>query len=205
VSSSNDDEIVLAGFRHVRVFHALEFVDIDLRTARNLASFDLEALRPERFFRRSYSWSGVGVEKPPQVLSGRDPLGHAHHRVHGPVLRSGDDRLYLVDLGRTFEQGETESLQLQQTFIDTEGTLKPFLGCTARPGCQHLQLQVIFPNHVQLQVKAETRHRGSRTPIEVSILSSTQERKTGGIRQVFTFETTNPTSGTNFRISWERL
>lgn len=198
------DRSALGGFAHERVLHALEFVDDDLRTVRNLAKFDLAATRDERFFRRKYTWSGSGIEKPPQVLSGRDNLGHAHHRLHGPIIREGVERVYLVDLGREFRKGEQVSLVLQQTFIDVDGTLEPFLACMAREGSKELRLQVSFPAGMHLKVKAQKHPGGSSVPTEAIYIEAEQEKKEGGLRAVYRHREVDPSPGTNFKLTWHR-
>lgn len=198
-----DDERTLAGFRQVDVMHSLEFVDDSLLTIRHEAHYVLEATRPERFFRRRFTWTGGGIEKSPELKSGRDSSGYQRQRVHGPLIREGEERLLLIDLGREFETGESVELGLRQTFIDVDASMEPRLGYLVQEGCNRVELRVAFPESLDVAVKRQTYDGSSTKPNEVAFIDPVAEEKEGGVRATYIWPIESPIRGRRYRIVWD--
>jgi hypothetical protein len=119
-----------------------------------LHSERFEAVQPMRFFRRWYQWSGTGQEHEPAALSQSDDGLYAH-RVHGPLIREGAERVYLVYLGRELSRGERDLVTTQQKFIDEQGTFQPYLRHHMRAPLEKLELEVILPRELASNVRTE--------------------------------------------------
>ena len=107
-----------ADFLRTHAEHQLEVMDRQCMTIRTRHKLTLEARRTSRFFQRPYTWTGSGIEKDPEIISGSDDLGHATHRLHGPIIRSGTKRIFIIDLGREYQSGETVEVEFKQTLLD---------------------------------------------------------------------------------------
>lgn len=192
------------GFHRRSVEHALEIQDVSSRTIRSLHTWHLVSHRPSRFFERRYEWTGTGIEKDPLVLSGKDPLGHARHRLHGPVIRDGITRIYLVDLGRTCAIGEEELVQVEHLFVDVEGTFRPFLTHKANEGCEEIRLRVAMPLEIATVVRSDMIPNGSTTPLSSDVMAPTA---LGGRMNLYeyTYHIRTPILGTTYRITWDQV
>jgi hypothetical protein len=177
-------------------------VEPSSRTIRTWHEFKIRACRRERFFERQFTFSGGGIEKEPVITSGVDELGHARHKLHGPVIREGKERLMLVDLGRWLEPEEVEVVQIEHTFIDPEGRFEPFLGAFVKPECQRISIEVLLPNIDHLAVRAEECPPESALPRSRHVLGSRSEVVDGISYELFEKTWVNPEAGTNVRISW---
>lgn len=192
------------GFQQVVIAHELIVVDSQSRTIKSKHTFHIKAARPARFFERVFEWTGSGLEKDPIVTSGVDERKHQHHRLHGPVLKNGMERHYLVDLGRTLEAGDEEVVCLEQTFIDVRGTFEPILSQTIRSGCDEIDLRVHLPSSLRFEVTVEERPKGvelasSIEPIEPDL------NPTIGIPGYTTYRLLRraPAKGMNYGICWK--
>lgn len=187
-------------FRSVAVSSRLEVVDRLSTTFLTTLWLEIEALIRARFFEKRYTWTGGGIEKIPTIESGRDSLGHAHHRLHGPVIYSESRRTFLIDLGRDLQTKERETLEIKQTFIDTHGTFRPFLGhilhSPLQPPPDTLVLQVQLHKTFKRDVRWEIRRAG-----EPTVLSS---EPLAGQSGLYTWEVPNIKSGHHYRIDWSR-
>ena len=152
-------------FRDVE--HQLEIVDRRATTFRSEHTFVIEALVPSRFFPRTYFWTGSGVEKEqvPEVISDIDAWGLPKQRIHGPLIVEGSSRTLIVDLGRTIEKKEKETVKFRHKMRDLNGTFEPRLG--VHPSTQvknRIELRVIIPDWTDLRVRYQTfTHEGGKT------------------------------------------
>lgn len=128
-------------------FVALDHASSTVRTEH---TFQVEALRPHRFFIREYRWvSDEGIEKPPVIHSGSEENGVRTHRLHGPVLKSSDTgRVAVIDLGRLVRPGDIETVQIGHFFISTSPKNPGFVGHLATPGCERIRLRAVLPKNV---------------------------------------------------------
>jgi hypothetical protein len=167
--------------------------------------YELEALMGGRFFERRYNWTGAGIEKTPIIESGRDVLGHAHHRLHGPVIYEGQWRILLVDLGRDVAPGERESVEIKHTFIDTAGTFQPFLGHTVHSDPElvpeKLVLEVQLHKTMKRDVRWEVRRAGVSTRLSSGPLTGQDGLYTWNIPDK---NVTEIKPGHYYRIDWNR-
>ncbi len=188
-------------FVQVNVQHELQVYDRSLMTMRSEHILHLRARRPSRFFERTFSWSGTGIEKDPKVRSGKDALGHATHRLHGPLVRNGEERIYLIDLGRRLKPGEEEIVEVEQWFIDAGRTFQPFLGHTARIGCEGIDLRVRLPDSLKAQVHEERRRPGVHMPYRREPLLPMDRPGNHGYHD-YKVNVSDPEPGVNMRIAW---
>lgn len=190
------------GFQQISVVHELEVVDLDARTIKTRHLLHVRALRPARFFERRYSWTGRGVEKEPQFHSGKSEFGRQLHRLHGPVLRDGIRRLFLIDLGRDLEPEEEEQIDFGQTFIDTAGTFQPVLGSRIPDdtAAAEIVLQVTLPNRADVTAHRESRYIDEQQLLDRQLLAPETDRDTGC--QIFRWEIPVAEVRKHYRISW---
>jgi hypothetical protein len=157
-------------FQRIHADHQLEILDRSHTTIRTKHLLTLEASRTSRFYHRYYKWTGSGIEKDPIFVSGRDELGHATHRMHGPIIQNGAQRLFLVDLGREYQPGERVQLEFKQTLLDLDGKMERFLGIAVNPGCQSFTLRVLVPEEIRSRRarsssrRQAVRHRRGKGP-----------------------------------------
>lgn len=153
-----------------------------------------------RFFEKRYTFTGAGIEKTPIIASGRDPLGHARHRLHGPVIYEGDRRILLVDLGRDVALGDRELLEIKQTFIDTTGTFEAFLGRIVPSAPQlvpeKLVLEVQLHRTMKRNVRWEVRRVEASTPSSSESLTGQDGR--------YIWNVPNIEQDHDYRIDWSR-
>lgn len=154
------------GFTRKEVSHHLTVVDPSFMTIESRHTYLLVAHRPSRFFQRRYEWTGSGGEGLPVVTSGIDKLGHRNHNLQGPVVQEEDDhgRILVVDLGRTVPKGDSETVQIEHTFVDTGQTFKPFMGHRAYVGCKKVTIAVSLPLGLNVFAEFETRKVGAKLP-----------------------------------------
>lgn len=142
-------------FNFCAVEHQLEVVDRSSTTFRSEHKFSIEATLPSRFFIRDFFWTGSGQEKEPvpEVVSEIDTWGFPIHRIHGPLVREGNSRILIVDLGRTIGIGEKELVHFRHRMKDLEGTFRPFF--KVKPSSKirdSLVLRVVLPEWEGLRV-----------------------------------------------------
>lgn len=117
-------------FSKVGVEHYFKVVDEDSTTFKSKHTFRIRANVPARFFYRQYFWTGVDVHETPKprILSEKDKWGHPLHRIHGPVICENQSRIVLVDLGRTMNVGQEDTVRFEHQFFDLESKFEPFFG-----------------------------------------------------------------------------
>ncbi len=116
----------------------------------------VEATLPSRFFVREYYWTGSGVEKEPvpELVSDIDAWGFPLQRIHGPLIVEGQARIVLVDLGRTINVGEQETLVFRHKMKDLGGSFRPFLRVRPTKAIENvLRLTVVLPEWSGLRVQ----------------------------------------------------
>ncbi len=106
-----------------------------------------------RFHEVRYRWTGSGVERAPEVIVDEDDPTTDLHRVHGPIVRSGEDRIFLVDLGRDIARGEEATVKYGQALIDRHGTCQPFHRMAVRHPLDRLVMEVVLPAELQSNVR----------------------------------------------------
>lgn len=190
------------GLVRTRVAHRLRALSSDHRTLVTQHEFRLRASRATRLFQRRYAWSGTGVENRPVVDPNTDPIGHATHRLLGPVLYEPENsRLVVVDLGRTLEVGEEVTVRISHRFVDTGGTFNRFLGHTAGDDCEGLTIAVMLPK-ADWNVTAVERFKNAEKPHQV--------RKIDAVKQIVGRAETldhewvveKPQQGVSYSIQW---
>lgn len=193
-----------ADFFRVRAEHQLEILDRKCTTLRTRHKLTLQAQRKSRFYQRAYIWTGSGIEKDPEIISGRDDLGHATHKLHGPVIRSGTRRLFIIDLGRDYHPGETVEVEFKHTLLDLENKMTPFLGQDATTGCQSLKLTVLIPSSFNATAWRRSSHV-SNPDIATYQASLPPLRHPSKFADTdsFTWTIANPEVGYNYRITWK--
>jgi hypothetical protein len=193
-----------ADFFRVHAEHQLEILDRKCTTVRTRHKLTLRAQRTSRFFQRAYVWTGSGIEKDPEIISGLDGLGHATHKLHGPVIRSGIKRLFIIDLGRDYHRGESVEVEFKQTLLDLESRMSPFLGQDTTTGCESLKLTVLIPS--SFNANAWTRQSHISTP-EMAVAQTALEPDSHPSKfadtDSFSWTIEEPRLGYNYRIIWK--
>jgi len=193
-------------FSRVHADHQLEILDRSHATIRTKHLLTLEARRTSRFYHRYYRWTGSGIEKDPIFVSGRDELGHATHRMHGPIIQTGALRLFLVDLGREYQTGERVDLEFKQTLLDLDGKMERFLGIAVNPGCQSFTLRVLIPEAISVKASAlKFPTSSSATPSwKGPVVARPTDGRYGRTNEL-TFSDTDPQAGFSYQIVWNLL
>lgn len=163
--------VIQGGLIVREVHHSLEVLDDNSTTFRSDHSFTVEAEIPSRFFVRSYRWTGTDETDTPELDSAYDIWGHPVQRLHGPVIREGQTRIVLVDLGRTLQVGEIERIRIRHSLRDFGKSFQPRLGRQARPGLQQLTLTVTLPAPLADNVIYQESEVDSRKVLETEILT----------------------------------
>ncbi|TDO14928.1 hypothetical protein EV580_3066 [Mycobacterium sp. BK086] len=190
-----------SSFEYLSVAHEMLVVDESSMTIITNHTVHVRALRAERFFERIYCWTGSGVEKDPKVLSKLDDLGHVH-KLHGPVIRNGSERIYLIDLGRRLAEGEEEIIEFEHTFVDVGRTFVPFLGHRAKPGLRDLQLRVLLPDKDRRSVRKECWREGSQHPYQIEMADPSPCERNGVTYHAYEFRRDRPEPGDRYRLTW---
>jgi hypothetical protein len=193
-----------ADFFRVHAEHQLELLDRQCTTIRTRHRLTLRAQRTSRFYQRAYIWTGSGIEKDPEILSGRDELGHATHRLHGPIIRSGTQRIFIIDLGREYHNGESVVVEFKHTLLDLENRMEPFLGQDATAGCESLTLTVLIPT--SFKATAWQRQSHTSTPdiatYQKAVAPQVHPSKFAETDS-FSWAIGSPEVGFNYRIIWK--
>lgn len=193
-----------ASFFRAEAEHQLEVVDRPHTVIRTRHKLLLQARRKSRFYVRTYTFTGSGIEKDPLILSGRDELGHATHRLHGPVLRDRDERLFLIDLGREYAAGEQVEVEFKQTFLNLDRTMSQFLGHTAEQDCRRLNFRVLIPAEFRGSAVMLKAHHSHMSQAEVRVpLEPEDFMGKYGETHLFSHEEHRPVAGYNYRIEWK--
>jgi hypothetical protein len=154
MSSADPSEPTATPYAFSQVVQRYEVIDPAATTHRGVYTFRLRALSPFRFFEQRYYWTGSGVERDPEVLPVEDDPHSDLYRLHGPVLRNGPTRVFLVDLARELARDEKASVQWQQDLIDRHKTFEPRLANKVRKEIGELTLEVALPPALRLNVRA---------------------------------------------------
>ncbi|GAA3327938.1 hypothetical protein [Paeniglutamicibacter sulfureus] len=191
------------GFAVVRVEHSYTVLDSRWMAIRTSHRFELTALRAERFFLRSYTWDNeVGIEKAPMIKTGRNPSGTSSHRLQGPVIVGrGGARLAVVDLGRVFQPGETEVLELDHFFVRTNPDNYGFVGHVAKEDCKEIVLKAVLPARPNLRPRFLCGHTGSDDWAEDDPIEPITDLES---RLEFSHRVINPAQGLRYRIQWHQ-
>lgn len=138
---------LFSSFRVVDVSHTYEVVDARWMAVRTRHKFVLEAIHPNRLFLREYTWANeFGIEKRPVILSGKTQSGIASHRIQGPVIIGEQgSRIAVIDLGRTVDPGERETVEIEHFFVRVDPGADGFVGELAKDGCNSVELTAILP------------------------------------------------------------
>jgi hypothetical protein len=139
-------------FEAPKVCHTLEVMDERLTTFRSNHEITIKAVLRSRFYLRRFIWTGSEGDDVPELLSDFDHWGHPIQKVHGPVIKDGEWRLIVVDLGTTMEIGEVGVLKFKHHLRDLEGTFQRFLAHRPKTGTQMVDLQVILPRSISASV-----------------------------------------------------
>lgn len=157
-------------FAKVRVAHTLEVLDDSCTTFRSEHVFLLRAELRSRFFLRRYKWTGSDDDQEPELETTYDKWGHPTERIHGPVIREGQWRIVVVDLGRSLEVGEERTLHFRHRLKDLNGKFEPYLGHSPKPGTQHISLKVILPPSMSREVVYDDRVLDTENVVEAQPL-----------------------------------
>lgn len=195
------------GFVRERTSLQVEIADSKCITMRIRHRLTLRATRLGRFFEWRYSWTGSGIEKPVQMVSGADEFGHYYHKIHGPIIAIEQSRIAVVDLGRDYEQGETVEIELKQTLLDLDRAMRPFLGHDVYEGCKQVQLRLICPKGMNLRVRRVRAPRDNPTTTSGSSDCPGVDLPEGkyGDSTLYEWLVESPTPGFNYRLEWEYL
>ena len=182
--------------------HLLEVLDDNSTTFSSRHIITIRAEIPSRFFVRRYSWTGMDHADTHEIVCRHDLWGHPVHKVHGPVIREGVARILVVDLGRTLEIGELETVHIRHHHRDFGGTFEPFLAARARPGNQKLTLTVNLPKRLADKVTYRESMMDTNNDVDVEPLVGTESQ----VGKVFFTRTIQPPAESNRRYSlcWGR-
>jgi hypothetical protein len=191
------------GFLRRNVRHELVVLDDDSMTIRTRHDIELVAERASRFLVHAYSWSGSGVEGRPVVNSGWDELGHQNHRLHGDVVRDASTgRLMVVDLGRTMEAGEDDSVSISHFFVDTGRSFKPRLSHSPRRGTERVSLVVRLPAGSSKTVSALNHKNGASHPSSQNRLEPVSVADGNMAFDEYTFTINAPQTSSRYSLEW---
>jgi len=191
------------GFTRREVSHHLTVVDPSFMTIKSRHTYVLVADRQSRFFQRRYSWTGSGDETPPVVSSGIDQMGHRNHKLQGPVVSEKDNgRLLVVDLGRTLAKGDSETVVIEHSFVDTGQTFKPYMGHLAYTGCKKISIAVSVPKNLSVTAEFEVRKGSSDHSSAREVLEGLPEQD--DLLELVRFEKviSKPVPGEHYAIVW---
>ena len=129
------------------VTHTFDVVDEASTTFRSEHVFNVKAAIRTRFFMRQFFWTGGGTtqEAPPELVCDLDRWGFPKHKIHGPVIVESKSRTLLVDLGRTVEIEEFETIHFRHKLKDLAGSFEPHLAHTPKAGTEIITLNVSLP------------------------------------------------------------
>jgi hypothetical protein len=192
------------GFSVVKVAHTYTVLDGRWMSIRTEHRFHLEALRRERFFLRPYMWDNeVGIEKLPIIKTGRNPSGTSSHRLQGPVIAGQrGSRLALIDLGRVFDVGEPETLEIEHFFVRTDPGDYGFVGHAAVRGCTEILLEAFLPVRSDLRPRIMCGYVDTPGWRENDPISPIGQK---GSRLHFQHVVTDPEPGVRYRIQWDQM
>lgn len=200
------DPSALDGLLRRSLSHHLRVLSFDHRTVLTRHEFRLEAHRETRFFQRKYTWTGTGIENRPVVDPNPDGVGHATHKLQGPVVTAaGNTRLMLVDLGRNLLPKDEVALGVSHRFVDTGGTFNRHLGAQAFEGCGHIELAVTLPaGNWDVEGFTQDERNGVHTGRTRDLV---KEERTDGRADVvdFRWKVEDVLPGKFYTISWKAL
>jgi hypothetical protein len=140
--------------------HVLEVIDSRSTTFRTKHILIVSPTTAARFYVRRFDWTGAtGPDEPlPEVVTEHDVWGTPKHKIHGPLVTQGIERIVVVDLGRTLARGEREKLVFSHTLKDFGGSFQRVLG--VRPDAEeseieNLELTVTLPANGSVNVRYE--------------------------------------------------
>ncbi|MGB0871991.1 MAG: hypothetical protein ACPGYP_02520 [Solirubrobacterales bacterium] len=140
------------------------------------------------------------MESDPVFVTGVDQLGYRRHRLHGPVLREGQSRIFLVNLGHLFNPGDQETVEFTHTFIDIEKTFEPRLGIATHNEMAQVELRVVLPIEIESNVFIEEHVTGQHGAIDRhSITGITSD---DGRYSAFEWRTDTPKVGMTYQLTW---
>jgi hypothetical protein len=143
-----------------------------------------------RFFERSYRWTGLGRETEPTIL------GH-NKKLHGPVVRDDEWRLFIIDLGRTYLSGQPVKVGWEITAEEPTHTMTPWLQHFVRASISELTLSVTPPSsYSETQAHLLVIDPATDMPIEPA-----KEAKWTGSEWIGS--PLSPQPGYKYRLQWE--
>lgn len=192
-----------SAFTVVRVSHTYEVLDRRWMAIRTRHSFEIEALRPHRLFLREYTWdNALGIEKPPQVLSGLTEAGSASHRLQGPVINGPKGkRVAVIDLGHVLQPGETDTIEVEHFFVRINPDLEAYVGEASKPGCKRIELHAILPSSDALRPHEKYRPLDGSNWVHWESLTPSG-RDDGRVDIEYIID--DPTPGMRYRIGWDQ-
>lgn len=137
-----------------------------------------------RFYERRYRWTGSQTQAiEPEVLSSS---GNVHHKIHGPVLREGDDAVFLVDLGQTLAAKRKVEITTRHVLLDEGGTFQPYLRQRVSSAIGSLTLRVKVPPSTFVNVNPFMMHANTlarhATPKKLEVVENDSATGTFAVR-----------------------
>lgn len=184
-------------FECCQITHHYEVLDDASTTHRAEDTYWLRARSWFRFFEHRYRWTGSGVERPPRVLPSSDDVHSAYYRIHGPLIRDGENRIFLIDMARDVAPDEDVTVRFEQDLIDHHETFEPRLRKTIRTPIDKLILQVLLPPALRANVRATVRDLVTEAPAAAPVALAPE-----GDEGVFRYEIDSPVVGQRYAIEW---
>ncbi len=185
-------------FDSLEILHRYEVLDDAATTHRALDVYHICALRRFRFFEHRYRWTGSGIEREPRVLPSDDDEHSSDYRLHGPLLRTGANRLFLVDLARDVTPGELVTVAFEQDLIDHHETFEPRLRKTVRSTMEKLILEVSLPPALRVNVRAVVYELVTDQVSSPPVALSPVPTDSG----TFQYSVASPLVGSQYAIEW---
>lgn len=186
--------------------HKLTVLDAEFMTFKSEHELHLEALRTERFFLRQFQWTGISSETEliPEIISEHDKFGVPRHRLHGDMICEGNNRMYIIDLGRTLAIGDVDTVKIAHTLRDFEKKFEPIMSVGPRASTseiQKLELAIQVPVDSTENVRHETYAGSDKKIIDTQKLQPISV--TSGIEEYRIVIDENVTPNRGHGISWD--
>lgn len=198
-SFSQPTRWLLRGYRWVKAEYLYCIEDDILKHHSQIIKIRLKAARPGvNLFENKYSWTGLGEEKKPLVVSkGHELMGFYGHRRW---------KYYYIYLGYELARGEEVEVIIKQELNDQAGTFEPFLAKTITESVESLKLRVLLPENCSLTKADNCELKGTEHSSKI-LKKVTSIRNTigyeGKVYKELSYEILKPRLNRRYEIRWE--
>lgn len=152
---------------------------------------------PARFYERRFNWTGTTTQwTTPEVSSSTDGV---EHKVHGPLLNEGNDKLFLIDLGCYVAPNRAIEISTCQKLLDEGRSSRPHLQHAIRRSIGKIRLAVRLPHNLATNLRAvyASNSDGARHDFPDHASFKVDSDQLGAV-----LETAEPQVGFTYGIHW---